>query len=90
MLPLEISLKSHRDGCCPSLLISGSGSGSQREEPLLSRSLFFIKKLSHSRFTLEKNFELDLWASLEKAVLEGQVRQVPGKRSLSRSRTLTR
>ena len=43
MLPLEISLKSHRDGCCPSLLISGSGSRSQREELLLSRSLVFIK-----------------------------------------------
>ena len=43
MLSLEISLKSHRDGCCPSLLISGSGSRSQREELLLSRSLFFIK-----------------------------------------------
>ena len=43
MLPFEISLKSHRDGCCPSLLISGSGSRSQREELLLSRSLFFIK-----------------------------------------------
>ena len=43
MLPLEISLKSHRYGCCPSLLISGSGSRSQREELLLSRSLFFIK-----------------------------------------------
>ena len=65
MLPLEISLKSHRDslpadvrwgsvvthsflplgrdGCSPSLLISVSGSRSQREELLLSRSLFFIK-----------------------------------------------
>ena len=28
MLSLEISLKCHRDGCCPSLLISGSGSRS--------------------------------------------------------------
>ena len=32
----------------PSLLVSGSGSG----------------KISRSRFSLEKNFELDLWASL--------------------------
>ena len=42
---LEISLKSHRDGCCPSLLIFGSGSRSQREELPVSRSLFFIKDL---------------------------------------------
>ena len=90
MLPLEISLKSHRDGCFPSLLISGSGSRSQREELRLSRSLFcFIKNLPLA-LRARENFELDLWASLEKAVLEGQVLQVPVKRSRSRSRTLTR
>ena len=47
-------LEVHRDGCCPSLLISGSGSRSQREELPLSRSLFFLLKISHSPFALEE------------------------------------
>jgi len=51
----------------PSLLVSGSGRRPQREELPLYHPRFAtenIKNFELALYALEKNFELDVWASL--------------------------